>query len=120
MNINIPGLDVEKGLGLYDDDEEIYLVILRSWATNAPASIKRLRNVSDEASLKDYVIAIHGLKGTSASIGAEKVRETAKGLEAMAKANDLAGVLANNEAFLKQTETLIENIQDWLKKNPAE
>ena len=118
MTIDIPGLDVQKGLDLYDDDTEIYMIVLRSYVTNMPATLKILRNLSAET-LQDYMIKAHGVKGTSANIGAEEVRIVAAKLEAMAKAGDLSGILAENEAFLKQADTLIENIQHWLKEFDA-
>ncbi|MCL2069625.1 MAG: Hpt domain-containing protein [Treponema sp.] len=118
MRIEIPGVDSTKGLDLYDDDEEIFLTVLRSFATNVPASLDQLRNVSAET-LKDYAVTVHGVKGTCANIGAEETRQAAIKLETMAKAGDLSGVLANNEAFLKQADDLIKAIQDWLEKFDA-
>ena len=116
MKIEIPGIDTKKGLELYDDDEEIFLVVLRSYATNIPITLDKLRNISSET-LPTYMIGIHGLKGTSANIGAEELRAEAMELEKMAKAGDLAGVQARNAAFLKKAETLIANIKAWLAKN---
>jgi HPt (histidine-containing phosphotransfer) domain-containing protein len=114
--LEIPGLDVEKGLFFYDYETDIYILSLRSFAKHIPASLDMLRNVSEET-LPDYLIKIHGLKGTSANIGAEKTRETASKLEAMAKAGDLNGVLALNEMFIKNTEILLAEIKAWLEKN---
>ena len=116
MEINIPGIDVKKGLELYDDDEEIYITVLTSYASNTPAVLDRIRNVTAE-NLPDYAITIHGVKGTSSLIGAEETRKTALQLEMLAKAGDLAGVLALNETFLKNTDTMVAGIQEWLKKN---
>ena len=116
MTIRIPGVDVEKGLDLYDDDEELYLLVLRSYAANTPAAIDKLRSVSAET-LADYGATVHGVKGTSANIGAEELREVASKLEQMAKSGDLDGVLAVNEAFLKQADDLLASIHDWLNKN---
>ena len=116
MAIKIPGVDVEKGLALYDDEEDIYLIVLRSYATNAPSVLDKLRSVSAET-LADYATSIHGVKGTSATIGAEELNKTAAKLEAMAKAGDLSGILAENEAFLKQADTLVANIKSWLDEN---
>ena len=116
MNIEIPGVDVQRGLELYDGDEEIYLTVLQSYADNTPAALDKLRNLSAET-LPDYVAAIHGIKGTSATIGAEELRKTAAQLEAMAAAGDLTGLLAQNEAFLKRADNLIDAIQKWLKQN---
>ncbi|MCL2294193.1 MAG: Hpt domain-containing protein [Spirochaetes bacterium] len=116
MDIEIPGIDAKKGLDLYDDDFEIYVTVLRSYVTNTPAALDKLRNVSAET-LANYAIYIHGVKGTSASIGAEEVRKTAAQLEIMAKVEDLQSVQAWNEAFLKSVDELLNNIQSWLKQH---
>ena len=118
MSFTIPGVDVVKGLDLYDDDEDLYLIVLRSYAANTPAALDRLRTVSAET-LPDYASAIHGVKGTSANIGAEETRVAALKLEMMAKAGDLSGVLAGNDAFLKHADNLLVGIQQWLENYDA-
>ena len=118
MEIKIPGLDVNSGLNLYDGDYKIYLSALRLYVSKTPAVLDRIRNVSAET-LQDYTIGVHGIKGTSEYIGAEETRKTARQLEAMAKADDLAGVLAQNNAFIKHVENLIGIIRDWLEKYDA-
>ena len=115
MTIKIPGLDVEKGLDLYDNEVDIYLTVLRSFAAHTPAVLEKMRTVTEET-LKDYQIRIHGIKGTSINIGAEETRITALKLEAMAKAGDIFGIQAQNGAFLKQTDELLANIDKWLKE----
>jgi HPt (histidine-containing phosphotransfer) domain-containing protein len=115
MNIQIPGIDIKKGLDLYDDDEDIYLAVLRSYLDNTPEVLNIMRNVSAET-LSEYTVAAHGVKGTSTNIGAEEIRKEALELELMGKAGDLNGILARNEAFLKKADELISNIQSWLKK----
>jgi len=113
MAILIPGIDVKKGLELYDGDEDIFLIVLRSFASNTPAVLDKMREVTD-ATLSDYAVAVHGVKGSSAAVGAEEVRKNALKLEELAKAGDLAGVQARNEAFLKLTDDLIFGIRNWL------
>ena len=118
MTVQIPGIDAEKGLDLYDDDMEIYLSVLHSYISNTPAVLDKLRTVSAET-LQDYFAGVHGVKGTSASIGAEDLRNTAAKLEAMARAGDLSGVLAQNDAFIKYAATIVDNIKSWLAKYDA-
>ena len=112
----IPGLNAEMLLDLYEDTEDIFLAVLRSWLNDTSSYINKLANVSAET-LKDYCVAIHGLKGTSASIGAESISQKAKKLEAMAKAGDLAGVQAQNESLLKEVDAMVKTIQNWLAQN---
>jgi len=116
MSIEIPGLNTKSGLELCDDNMDIYLRSLRLYVSNIPATLEKMRNVT-EKTLHDYAINVHGVKGSSEYIGAEEARKTAKELEAMAKGGDLAGVQARNDAFIKYVENIVSGIQNWLKKN---
>jgi HPt (histidine-containing phosphotransfer) domain-containing protein len=69
--------------------------------------------------LHDYVIAVHGLKGTSAGIGAETIREAAMKLETMSRAGDLDGVLAQNDRLIEDAQTGVAAIKTWLERNGA-
>ena len=120
QTINIPGVDTEAGLALYDD-EDIYISILRSFLSNVLAIIEKLRNVSGE-SLPEYTINVHGLNSISANIGAKKLSKAAYDLETKGKSGNLPGVLAGNDSLLKDAETLASNVRVWLeeydKKSP--
>ena len=115
MTIEIQGIDAKSGLDLCGD-EEIYLKSLHLYVSSIPATLEKIRSVSAET-LQSYAISVHGLKGMSEYIGAEETRKTAKELETMSKNGDLAGVLAMNDAFIKQTQNLVNNIQSWLNNN---
>jgi CheY-like chemotaxis protein len=116
--IVIPEVDTKKGLSYYAGETDIYLALLRSYVTNTHGNLDRLKAVSKET-LPDYVIAVHGLKGTSAGIGAEGVRETAANLETMSRAGDLDGVLLQNDKLIKDTEAVVANIRAWLEQYDA-
>jgi len=118
MDIKISGLNAKSGLELCDGSEEIYLRSLRLFVSNMPAYLEKIKNVSKDT-LHDYSISVHGVKSISEYIGAEEMKKTAKQLELMAKNGDLAGVLAANEAFLKNARDLVDKIRDWLQKNAA-
>jgi HPt (histidine-containing phosphotransfer) domain-containing protein len=116
MEINIPGLDAKSGIELCDGSEAIYLHSLHLYVSNIPASLEKMRNVSEET-LHDYAISAHGVKSISQYICAQEAVKTAKELEALAKSGDLAGVLARNDAFIKYAGTLLDSIKSWLEKN---
>ena len=111
--INISGVNAAAGLSLYSGKMDIYTAVLRSFVHSGNKVLDRMRTVTAET-LPDYAISVHGLKSVCAGIGAEKEREAAYKLEMMAKANDLAGVLAGNNALVNATEGLITGIQAWL------
>jgi CheY-like chemotaxis protein len=113
--INIPGLNAKTGLALYNGNFDIYLSVLRSFVPNALMLINSLSSVSEET-LHDYAINMHGLKGISAGIGAEKVSETAFELEMIAKSGKISEILSGNGELLDETKNLVFGIQEWLKE----
>ena len=119
MAIEIPGLDAGSGLDLCDGNMKIYLNSLRLFVSSTPGSLEKMKSVSAET-LDKYSITAHGVKSMSEYAGAEELRKTAKELEAMAKAGDLAGVMAHNEAFIKNAESIVDGVRNWLAKNHPE
>jgi len=113
LEIVIPGVDTEKGLSLYAYDKKIYLTLLRSYVPNTLENLKKLKAVTKET-LPDYVITVHGLKGTSAGIGVETIRAAALNLENLSRAGKLDEVLALNDKLIKDAEVVVNNIKEWL------
>jgi len=118
LTIDIPGVDTKKGLSMYVGARKVYLPLLRSFAANTPGVLDKLRAVSAET-LHDYAITVHGLKGSSAGIGAETVREAALNLETMSRAGDLRGVLALNGKLIADAENIVANVKAWLEQHDA-
>jgi len=116
----ISGLDMNKGLERFGS-EESYLEVLRSYAANTPPLLKTAKEVN-ENNLADYAIAVHGIKGSSRGICADIAASVAEALEKAAKVENFDFVNANNMAFVKTIENLVEQIEDMLdeiaKHNP--
>jgi len=118
VTIEIPGVDTKKGLALYVGDTSVYLALLRSYVTNTPGLLEKLRIVSEET-LPKYNISVHGLKGSSANIGAESIREAAFELEKISKEGNLRGVWALNGKLIADTKIIVANIKTWLDQYDA-
>jgi signal transduction histidine kinase/CheY-like chemotaxis protein/HAMP domain-containing protein len=116
--IVIPGIDTEKGLSICDGDLKIYLSTLRSYVADTSALLEKIRDVTAQ-SLPSYTISVHGIKGSSATIGAEAVRAAAAELEMLGKKGDLGGILALNGAFLQEGEYLVAALREWLEQQAA-
>jgi len=114
--IEIPGINSRFGLSLYEDDREMFLFIMRTYAESIPDEIDKLRNVTEQT-LPAYAIDVHTIKGASAGIGAKTLSEAAKRLEMMAKEGDLQGVQSENESFIEAAETLVADINIWFAEN---
>jgi len=115
MKIDIPGVDEEKVMEMYGGDLDIYLPVLRSYLSVIPEALEKMGHVTQET-LPEYTVKVHGVKGTSDSIGAGEARKMALELEMAAKAGDISLVLAKNGALIQYVKELLDNIQKWLAK----
>ena len=128
MNIQIPGVDVDKVIELYEDDIDLFVKVARSYVSSTPLVLDKLRLIKDNmtanqdgsaGALADYAVSIHSVKGTSTTVGAEETRIAALNLEKMAKAGNLSGVLAETPAFLKHMDKLLDDLRRWLEQFDA-
>jgi len=118
VTIEIPGVDTKKGLALYAGDTSVYIALLRSYVTNTPALLDKLKTVTEE-NMPKYNVSVHGLKGSSANIGAESIREAAFELEKISKERNLQGVWALNGKLIADTKIIVSNIKTWLDQYDA-
>ncbi|MDR1310606.1 MAG: response regulator, partial [Burkholderiaceae bacterium] len=84
----VEGVDFNMGIRHYGD-ENAYLQVLRSYMRHTPKLLEKLGDIANGIS-PDYVVTVHGLKGSSYGICAHVAGEMAERLETAAKANDLA------------------------------
>jgi CheY-like chemotaxis protein/HPt (histidine-containing phosphotransfer) domain-containing protein len=112
----VHGLDIQAGLNRIGGNVEIYIEILKIYVESTPEILDKLR-VPTADDLKDYAIAIHGIKGSSLNIGADKIGKLAAELEADAKAGDLEAVLSKNRNFITLAERLLDEMANYIKNN---
>jgi signal transduction histidine kinase/AmiR/NasT family two-component response regulator len=110
----LEGMDFAAGLRRYGD-EALYLRVLQSYVTHSPKLLDQLRSLSRET-LQDYAVTVHGLKGASYGVCANKTGRDAEELEYAAKVRDYERVRAKNMAFIERTETLLEGLGKLLEK----
>jgi len=115
MDIDIPGVRVERINELYGGNMKIFMPVLRSYLSVIPESLKKISNVTKET-LPDYTATVHGIKSTSDSIGAEEARKMALELEMAAKAGNLAAISAKNGALIACVKEILDNAQKWVAK----
>ncbi|MCL2044513.1 MAG: response regulator [Treponema sp.] len=121
----VPGLNTAAGLARFDNDEEMYLLLLESFSTHAPQQIKTIKTFidglqsADQPDVTSYRIAVHGLKGTCRSIGAEGIGSMAEKLEKAALQQDLTFITANSKQLADDLEELITGISGFIHATPA-
>jgi len=111
QNKKITGLNIAKGLELYEGDEETYLRVLRTYVKDI-RSMLSLIETNGGAELEGYERAAHSIKGMSRSIFAEQIGEDAAMLEKAAKENDLGYMNKHNSAFLEAVRKLVSELDD--------
>jgi len=111
----IAGLNVRQGIVQYNN-EGLYLDILRSFAKNTPVLLEKIRNVNRN-NLPEYLVTIHGLKGSCRAIYAERAGNVAKTLEEAAQEGNFDLIKDYNAAFITTLETLIGGIEHLLQSH---
>jgi CheY-like chemotaxis protein len=115
--LRIPELDTAGGLTRFNKNEESYLAVLRSYSIHTPAFIEKIKAAAPD-SLADYRIAVHAIKGSSRSIGAEALGSQAEALEKAAAAQDWAFIESGNPRFIADAEKLVAGIAGFIAKTP--
>jgi HPt (histidine-containing phosphotransfer) domain-containing protein len=115
----IDGLDLKKGIERYNGDEEVYLSILRSYVAATRSMLDVMENVTEE-NITDYKIKVHGIKGASRDMFAEKIGEAAAKLEEAAKEKDFDYINENNAPFIKATRELLVELDALISRIDAE
>jgi HPt (histidine-containing phosphotransfer) domain-containing protein len=108
----IAGLDFEAGVRCYGS-EQVYIKILQSYAKHSAAIVGKLKDCRED-NLREYAVAVHGLKGSSYGIYAQSIGEQAELLEAAAKSGDFETLTAKNEAFIESMAQLLRELDALL------
>ena len=111
--IDIAGISTTKLEDLFSGDIKLAIAALRSFGINTPDELRKLEHVTEDT-LGDYVITVHGLKGSCASIGAVVLQARAQHLETSAGNGDISEVRLLNDDLIADTQRLINNINEQL------
>jgi signal transduction histidine kinase/CheY-like chemotaxis protein/HPt (histidine-containing phosphotransfer) domain-containing protein len=110
----IDGIDYAEGVKRMGNRESAYLRVLGSFAANMPAQLDNIRRVK-AGDLADYTIKIHGIKGASYGVCANKIGKEAEELEMASKRGDAEAVIAGNAAFIANMESQLAKITGYLE-----
>jgi len=113
--VEIGGLDVSKAILRFGGNESAFIDVLRAYAADVSFALDDMEAVTEQT-LKNYVIAVHGIKGTSYDIFAGQIAEDALKLEMEGKAGNIGFIKENNPAFIKSARNLVSGINNFLEK----
>jgi len=113
------GLDIKKGLERYAGNAEAYSKILRSYAVSMRSMLPTIEIFRDDK-IRDYKIAVHGIKGASFDIYADYIGESAANLEKAAKNDDFDYINKHNPEFVEVVKKLLDDLDMLLSVIAAE
>lgn len=113
---SIPGIDIAKALSYIGGSRELYISLLQTYLDGSEERIRKLEECKNKEDIFNYDITIHGLKGISASIGADSMAVAAAGLEEACKDPQTAMtyIQMNHDQAVSQYRELLEQIKKWL------
>ena len=107
---HIDGLDIQKCLEHFENDEEFFVSILHSFIEDAPGLIEKARTF-DEDNVSEYHIAMHSIKGSCRNIVAQALGDRAEKLEKSAKSGDYGYIFENNTGFINDLQRFIADLK---------
>lgn len=106
----LPEIDIETGLMYCGDDEELFEEIVGEFIEGEmTASIQK--NFKNQ-NWKEYQIEVHAVKGTSLTIGAQKLHEEATDIEQAVKNGDIDFAQQHHRAFMEHYEDILEGLKE--------
>jgi CheY-like chemotaxis protein/HPt (histidine-containing phosphotransfer) domain-containing protein len=119
----VEGIDFTATLMLYGNKGAAYMPILKSFITHTPPLLEKM-NEDLQTSPSDYLIEVHGLKGTCNAIGAAQIGTLARELEFGIKEGNIEMVKSRNGELTEKTGRLVEGLKklldEWEGSRPAE
>jgi CheY-like chemotaxis protein len=120
---SVEGIDFVAALILYGNKGAAYMPILKSFVTHTPSLLEKM--VADlETSHADYLIEVHGLKGTCNAIGAAETGALARELEFGMKEGNVKMVKSLNGELVEKARGLTEGLKrlldEWDASRPEE
>jgi hypothetical protein len=116
INEPIQGINMQEGKNRYQ--EKAYMDILRAYCVHTPALLEKMRSAKNEnfreEVMDEYVVTVHGVKGSTYGLCAEAMGKQAEALEHAARRRDRQYIDLNHDPFIKAVEELLEKLKEFL------
>jgi CheY-like chemotaxis protein/HPt (histidine-containing phosphotransfer) domain-containing protein len=113
---DVPGVNLADGLERLAGDAGLYLEVIEAFVRFTPRVVDQVRPGPTAENVRDYAVAVHGIKGSCFNIGAKDVGALAERQEQAAKAGKLDEALAGHQSFVEAADELICSFKGLLRK----
>lgn len=111
-DFKVGDLDIQKGL-IYCGGMAQYLEILKLYSDSGPKNLENVEMLFGKEDWKNYTIAVHAVKSSMLSIGAIKLSDLAKDLEAAGKAVNISYIKEHHQEMIEEYQRVIGLLKDF-------
>ena len=112
-------LDVNKGLSALEYNEKSYNVILNTYYSEGMRKLKELDDLLEAGNLTMFTTDVHGIKSSSASVGAMTVSKMFKELEFAGKEGNTVLIKEHYAPYIEAFKKILEDVKAYLESNNA-
>jgi PAS domain S-box-containing protein len=109
----IEGLDINSGLQKFNNDEKVYIRILRSYSICIREMLDFDAEINEE-NVSTYKIVVHGVKGASLDIYSMQIGELARQLEMAAAAADVFYITDQHPVLVEMIHKFLNQLAKLL------
>lgn len=106
--------DPDKGISYTGGDREAYCEILSLYVKKSEEKREYIAELLRQKDWKNYIIEVHALKSTSLSVGAIRLSELAKELEAAGRVESYGIIEKKNDELLQMYGEVVGNAKKFL------
>ena len=115
----IPGLDWEIGCKGVNNNEKLFLDVLRTYYEEGEEILRRYQNYQGE-NMERAIIDMHGMKSASAGIGAMEISAEFKAMELEGKTGNTEYLIIHMDECMHHLKELAERIKEYVAHHVEE
>lgn len=105
------GIDTSIGIQYCAGDEDFYIETLRIYNESSKERLETLPDLFEREDWKNYTVAVHAAKSSSATVGVLALSDEAKQLEVAGKSGDVEYIKTYHEIFMRHQREIVEAIR---------
>ena len=109
-------LNINKGLANIAHNEESYCAILNTYYSEGVRKVAELPGLLKSGEISAFTTDVHGIKSSSASIGADTVSLMFKELEIAGKEGNLDYINERYEEYLNSFVKILDDVKSYLEE----
>lgn len=108
-------IQIFKGIEASGESAELYQNILTVFLKEGRTKLPYIKKLYKEEQWQDYIIAVHGLKSSAASIGAMELSLHAKEMECAGKEGNIGLIHEKTDGLLSEYLALLQELAAFCK-----